>query len=59
MTDGALTCSADGLVCRVFAPRPWAIWRWVQWLLLPWRMKRTELRAGRRFRLVVEAARAS
>jgi hypothetical protein len=59
MQDRALTSSADGLVCRVFAPPPWAFWRWIRWALLPLALCRIERRGTVVVRLVVEGQRAS
>lgn len=59
LPDGMLISSADGRVCRVFAPSAWAPWRWIAWLLLPRDRKIVEERAGFKARLVVEAERAS
>lgn len=43
-SDGKLTSDAKGRVCRVFAPRWWAVWRWIEWLRCPADAKTIERR---------------
>lgn len=57
--DGMVTASADGRVCRVFAPPWWAVWRWIWWAFFARGLRLVERRLGLKVRLIVEAERAS